>query len=417
MPKLKTSIKKLRTIKNTVVESMKVVVLFDRFGPYHVARLKAAQKYLNLYPIEIFSETKEYQWDKVDKESLPNWLTLFEGKANSEISLRQIREGLSEKLNLIRPDVVAVNGWYDKSALTALNWCILNNIPAIIMSESSEDDFSRNAWKEYLKKGVIANFQSGLVGGVRHANYLKKLGMAEENIFFGYDVIDNEYFKKEAQQVRNNTADLRNRMAIPQNYFLAVSRFIEKKNLPSLIKAYNKYREVEQESAWDLCLLGDGPQKSELVKMVDDYKLNDKIHFKGFKQYAELPVFFGLARAFVHVSTTEQWGLVVNEAMAAGLPVIISERCGCVPELVQNGVNGYSFDPTNWEELAQKMISFSNGSVDLDSFGVQSQAIVNRLSPDKFGKGLLGAATAAKHVPKRKTTIKDQLILKSLLLR
>jgi 1,2-diacylglycerol 3-alpha-glucosyltransferase len=59
----------------------------------------------------------------------------------------------------------------------------------------------------------------------------------------------------------------------------------------------------------------------------------------------------GLASAFIQASTTEQWGLVVNEAMASGLPVLVSERCGCAPDLVKNGVNGYTFDPYDIKEI------------------------------------------------------------------
>ncbi len=74
----------------------------------------------------------------------------------------------------------------------------------------------------------------------------------------------------------------------------------------------------------------------------------------GFKPYDELPVYYALANAFVHASTSEQWGLVVNEAIATGLPVIVSNRCGCAPELV-NG-NGFTFDPTNEDELTDAAV-------------------------------------------------------------
>ena len=79
----------------------------------------------------------------------------------------------------------------------------------------------------------------------------------------------------------------------------------------------------------------------------------------GFKQYDELPIYYGLAGAFIHASTTEQWGLVVNEAMAAGLPVIVSERCGCAPDLVENGRNGFTFDPYDVDALTHLMLKMA----------------------------------------------------------
>jgi glycosyltransferase involved in cell wall biosynthesis len=83
---------------------------------------------------------------------------------------------------------------------------------------------------------------------------------------------------------------------------------------------------------WDLVLLGDGPLKADLCRLIDDLRIRNRVLMPGFKQYEELPAYYALARAFVHASATEQWGLVVNEASASGLPVIVSNRCGCVPE-------------------------------------------------------------------------------------
>src|SRR5207248_5879043 len=105
---------------------------------------------------------------------------------------------------------------------------------------------------------------------------------------------------------------------------------------------------------WDLVLLGDGPLRETLNTQLSTLNLHSHVHLPGFKRYDELPVYYALAKAFVHASTTEQWGLVVNEAVASGLPVIVSERCGCVPELV-NG-NGFTFDPFAEHELAELLL-------------------------------------------------------------
>src|SRR6185369_3826531 len=113
-----------------------------------------------------------------------------------------------------------------------------------------------------------------------------------------------------------------------------------------LVQGYAKYRAKVGKSAWKLVLLGDGP--TNLIRLIADLELQDSVLLPGFKQYEELPTYYGLANAFVHASTSEPWGLVINEAVASGLPVIVSNRCGCAPELV-NG-NGFTFDPTNEHE-------------------------------------------------------------------
>jgi glycosyltransferase involved in cell wall biosynthesis len=120
------------------------------------------------------------------------------------------------------------------------------------------------------------------------------------------------------------------------------------------------------------------------------------VHLPGFKQYEELPAWYAAAGAFVHASTSEQWGLVVNEAMAAGLPVLVSNRCGCAPELVREGVNGFTFNPNDEEALANHLLHVSSMSPGArKEMGRASQQIITSLAPEQFGKGLLAAAQQA----------------------
>ena len=124
------------------------------------------------------------------------------------------------------------------------------------------------------------------------------------------------------------------------------------KNLFNLLRAYALYRDRLKLQPWKLVLLGDGPLRPQIVALRSELHLQEDVFLPGFKQYSDLPAYYGLAKAFVLASTREPWGLVVNEAMAAGLPVIVSERAGCVPDLVKAGVNGYTFEPLDVEALS-----------------------------------------------------------------
>ena len=201
---------------------------------------------------------------------------------------------------------------------------------------------------------------------------MTQLGMPVERVFPGYDVVDNRYFEDKVAEVRSQKSEVRKKHGLPEKFFLASARFIEKKNLARLLRAYAEYRRqaevvsrqvshkvsTRHSASWSLVLLGDGPLKSDLCRLISDLRLENSVLLPGFKQYNELPVYYGLASAFVHASTTEQWGLVVNEAMASGLPVLVSDRCGCAADLVQEGRNGFTFDPCNVEQLAQLMSRF-----------------------------------------------------------
>jgi glycosyltransferase involved in cell wall biosynthesis len=115
----------------------------------------------------------------------------------------------------------------------------------------------------------------------------------------------------------------------------------------------------------------------------------------GFKQYDELPAYYAFADLFVHASRVEQWGLVVNEAMACGLPVVVSRRCGCVPELVREGVNGYSFDPDYPDQLAELLAALADDVERRTLMGKASSTVIADWSPRKFAEALWRAAGIA----------------------
>jgi glycosyltransferase involved in cell wall biosynthesis len=134
------------------------------------------------------------------------------------------------------------------------------------------------------------------------------------------------------------------------------------------------------------------------------------VHLAGFKPYNELPVYYASANAFIHASTAEQWGLVVNEAIASGLPVIVSDRCGCAPELV-NG-NGFTFDPTNEHELADRLFEMASLSdQERQGLGENSYRIAPNFAPERFGEGLERAASAVIGVPQKKFGVMDRALL------
>ena len=122
-------------------------------------------------------------------------------------------------------------------------------------------------------------------------------------------------------------------------------------------------------------------------------------------------MYYGLASAFILPSTTEQWGLVVNEAMASGLPVLVSNRCGCAAELVKEGSNGYTFNPLEIGEIADLMLNIGAAGVDRSAMGQKSREIIANWSPDLFGRNLTNAANYARSLPKRKMSNSDAWVL------
>ena len=389
-----------------------VAVVFHHIGPYHHARLNAAADRLSVTGIE-WSAKGYDAWGAAATPARYHKVSLFPEATDHYPDKAELRRAFWSALEQTNPDVVAVNGWNNFGSLIAANCCLRRRIPMVVMSESSRQDEPRTWWKEAIKRRIVGLYSAALVGGQRHVEYLAELGMPRERVFIGYDVVDNDYFGRRTAEIRNSKFELRNKRGLPENYFLASARFIEKKNLSTLIEAYAEYRrrsEIAAKVPWDLVVLGDGPLRETLNSQLSTLNLNEHVHLPGFKPYDELPVYYALANAFVHASTTEQWGLVVNEAIASGLPVIVSDRCGCVPELI-NG-NGFTFDPTNEHELTARLLEMASLSdEERKRLGDNSYRIAANFAPERFGEGLERAASVAMGIPQKRFGVMDRALL------
>ena len=476
---------------------MKTTVIFDNLGPYHLARLRAAAQVCDVTAVEIAASSAEYAWQREaeargrksevgSQAGVSNFtlVTLLEAGTSRETLHRELGQKLVAALTAARPDVVFIPGWSSRAAFAALHWCVQNKVPVVAMSESTEWDEKRSPLKEWVKRQIVGMCSAGLVGGTPHRDYMIKLGMPAEQIFPGYDAVDNDYFAQAANKIRSmipdicpaphqsqTQADLTSgpgSLQAPSSklqahpFFLASARFIEKKNLPRLIEAYALYRQLAQTSdprpptfpssdpglptsdlrppssvlrppssdpglptsvfrpptfdPWPLVLLGDGALRAALSSQLQALGLVDSVQMPGFVQYPELPEYYARAGVFIHASTTEQWGLVVNEAMASGLPVLVSNRCGCASDLVQSGVNGFTFDPYNVEELAQLMLRVGSMEPGARSrMGHASRQIIADWGTDRFASGLKAAAETARAIGPRSGSFAQRLLLKVVL--
>jgi glycosyltransferase involved in cell wall biosynthesis len=219
------------------------------------------------------------------------------------------------------------------------------------------------------------------VGGQPQKRYLMKLGMPADAIFLGYDVVGNDVFHP--KKIKSFPRPLK------QPYFLAINRFVPKKNLLFLISSYAAYRQAAGANAWDLVLSGDGQLRPQIEQQIAELGLKEVVQLPGFLQQDELLPYFAHANCFIHASIQEQWGLVVNEAMAAGLPVLVSNHCGCFEDLIIEGVNGFGFDPENSQQLTDLMIKVSSGNVDLEKMAQAALEHIQKFSPDYFAQGLM----------------------------
>jgi glycosyltransferase involved in cell wall biosynthesis len=152
----------------------------------------------------------------------------------------------------------------------------------------------------------------------------------------------------------------------------------------------------------------------EVKRFIEDAGLADSIHLPGWVTFEDLPAYYGLAGAFVHASTREPWGVVVNEAMAAGLPVIVSNRCGSAAELVREGRNGFAFEPEDMTRLAELLEKIAHQECDRASMGRASYDIIQGWTPRMYAESLRVAANVAVSNPVKKARLVDAALLAGL---
>ena len=201
-------------------------------------------------------------------------------------------------------------------------------------------------------------------------------------------------------------------LGLPGRYFLTACRLVTKKNVAGLLRAYALYTRQCRES-WPLIIVGDGHLRSELERLAVHLEIADKVRFTGFLTAGEMAPYYALASIFILASSgSEQWGLVVNEAMAAGIPALVSNACGSTPDLVIQGITGFSFDPKDEKELADLLSACTQGRFNLPMMGQAASYHVERFSLDRFAKGFISSAGVALEISRiRRTTRMSRICL------
>jgi glycosyltransferase involved in cell wall biosynthesis len=389
---------------------MKLAICFTNFGPYHLARLRALARRLQadggrLIAYETAGTEAKYPWRRDRGDEPFEWVALAPGAVLEELSAASCRRAMERALGADQPDAVAIVGYVRPESLASLRWALRHGRPTVLMSESQASDRPRAWWKEAVKSRRVRRFDAALVGGPRHRDYLVELGMPPERIVLGYDAVDHRAHAERASRLRLGP---RPGILPVRPYFLAVSRFVVEKDLPTLVRAYGRYRAAAPAGeAWDLALCGDGPSRARIDAVIGECGVGPFVHRPGFLQEAELAPWFAWAGAFVLPSRSEPWGLVVNEAAACGLPLIVSDAAGCAGTLVPDppGTTGWRFGPGNVAELAGLLeLAASLPAARRDAIGADAAAVAARWGPERFAEGTVEALELARSAWSRRRT-------------
>ncbi len=316
-------------------------------------------------------------------------------KSLDQISFTDRLKALLGAYREFRPDVLNITGYYDWAQIFLMLLAKAGGVKVVLSSESSAADHRRSPLREAVKRWVLNRVDAFFCFGTTSAEYLKRLGVPEKKIAVrNAAVIDDgrirEEFLRAARKSRKHSPA-----------FIFVGRLAEEKNLKLLLGAYSKAKS-QSSAPWGLILVGDGSMKSEITDYIEKEKL-DGVIVTGGVSWLEVPEWLSLADVLILPSYSEPWGLVVNEALVCGLPVIVSEKCGCAADLVEEGENGYLFDPYNTDELVAHMVRFMQMLPDrLRSYGAHGQAIVSKFAAGKVAAEMVNTYASLSGIPERK---------------
>ncbi len=432
--------------------------------------------------MQIAAESSTYQWSSDGIELCANLRTLCTGTLETspplQVFLRARKFFRDERIG------VAFLASYWPAPQLALAMAAKSlGIPTVMMSDSHAGTERAAGLKKRLKRRIVRMFDAALVAGSPHQRYYASLGIPVERIFTGFDVVDNRFFSESSARARHlatsretcGAHEIRTKLRLPDRYFLNIGRMVEKKNLSTLLDAFSQYvRNCTRngEAAYSLVLVGSGECERTLrrkartlglnvidctdvsvkestvtscncSKTVEDgseYAASDahkakagSVLFYGYRQITETPFFYAFAEAFILPSLSEEWGLVVNEAMACSLPVIVSRTAGCAEDLLppvgaghrltspcrgagvelghegrgprlEERANGFLFDPTSSDALAEAMSLIASASQEghqdqrnavISQMKTQSLQIVAGFSCEYFARQTLRAAAAS----------------------
>ncbi|MEP7244805.1 MAG: glycosyltransferase family 4 protein [Gammaproteobacteria bacterium] len=293
-----------------------------------------------------------------------------------------------------RYDVVLLHGYSYAATVIAFLAARTKNIPILMRSETHLG-LRRNEFKRFVRDSALRiayRFVDGFLAiGSNNRDYYRALGVPSHKIFDVPYAVDNDRFI--APSSGDHRASLRRKYRLPddQPIVLYASKFIQRKHPDDLIRAMAMLRDRGCIAA--LFMVGSGVMEQELRDLARSLGLTN-VTFAGFVNQREMPDIYSVADVFVLPSDNEPWGLVINEVMCAGLPVVVSDEVGCVADLVKDGVNGYHAkvgDPLSLAKAVGKLLASRDARA---AMGAASLRIIRQWSYDQCLQGMKAAVAA-----------------------
>ena len=376
----------------------RVCIVTEIVAPYRIPVFNALAERGVVKPHVIFlaeNDATQRQW-RVERERirfsyevLPHWRWRVGGSLGGSMVL--LNRGVARALRRTNPEALIVGGYNYLASWQAQFWARRNGIPFALWSESTLGDRrAARPVQEWLKRRFVARCEAFLVPGRSAAEFLHAYGAPDNCIFVAPNAVDNQRFARLAAEARSSPDRglLRQRLGLPQRYFLYVGRLVREKGIFDLAKAYAAMS-GDSRMRTGLVVVGDGPERETLRSATSELPTSE-IVWSGFVQQEELPQYYALAEALVLPTWSDPWGLVVNEAMACGTPAIVSSVAGCAADLIvesEPGRTGWAIPPRDVDRLRDTMEQLVRNPQLAVEAGEVALRHIARYSPEECAKG------------------------------
>ncbi|HEY0038103.1 MAG TPA: glycosyltransferase family 4 protein [Longimicrobium sp.] len=327
-------------------------------------------------------------------------------KGRSFAGSAHLNPGVLGVIRRFRPDVAVLSGSYTMPTMQ-LAAAVLRarRVPWVYWSEElglEPVPLLRRVARRTLRRTLLAA-HGVLAIGSRAGRSYRRIGVPPARIADFRYYADVARFRTPPAERDRARAEVRAALGIDAGalVFLYCGQMIARKGVDTLLGAHALLRGEGVEAT--VVLAGDGPEQGALARMAGELGTADAARFTGFVQPDELPRLFAASDAFVLPSRREGWGVVVHEAMAAGLPVIASDQVNAAVDLVAEGESGWLFPAGDAETLAARMREFC-GHPDRQAVGANARAVAEREAPERMAPrlvSLLGATMAGEDLCSR----------------
>ncbi len=385
-------------ILGRVSTSPRVLLIHNYLSPYRVPLFAALARRFDLDVWILGDIAGLREWREEAPEGAFRWRRLANVGlgARSRYARLLINPTIPLELARAKPDVILCCGWDTPAVFYAAAWAKLRGIPFVLWAGSTPREQSLlRRLTQIPVRWIVRRADGWIAYGSRAKEYLVQLGADGERTVCAFNTVDTEHVRRASNLTEDEKAALRAELGIVDGpTVLYCGNLLTLKGVDVLIRAFAEARETVQDL--QLVLVGSGEERGRFESLAQSLGVAEAIAWTGYVAPEQVAKYYAIADTFVLPSRSEVWGLVINEAMAAGVPVIASDAAGAVTDLLRDGENGFTFPTEVVHALASRIEGMFDASTDRAAMGQCASERMNAFTIEAMADAFVEAVEIAR---------------------